>query len=159
MASGLEERVPRSGLEEKVPTSGLEEKVSHAGIEEVKKDNQRDKRLVIAAIDFGTTYSGYAYAFRGELEAAKNSKERCNVLLKTWQTGSDAGLISHKTPTCLLLNSAGEFNSFGFLAEEKYSNLANDDAHGGWRFFKRFKMVLLHEKVSTIQTILTYFLP
>lgn len=138
MASGLEERVPTSGLEERVPTSG---------IEEVKKENQRDKRLVIAAIDFGTTYSGYAYAFRSELEDAKTSKEMCNVLLKTWQTGSDAGLVSHKTPTCLLLNSAGEFDSFGFKAEEKYNNLANDNAHGGWKFFKKFKMVLLHEKV------------
>ncbi|XP_062617906.1 heat shock 70 kDa protein 12A-like [Saccostrea cucullata] len=147
-----------SGLEEKVSVSGLEERVSrmavHGGIEEVKKGSQRDSRVVIAAIDFGTTYSGYAYAFKSDLDKAKDTKEMCNILSKTWQSGSDAGLISHKTPTCLLLNSEGKFDSFGFQAEEKYNNLTNDNAHVGWRFFRRFKMILLNEKHLSKETVI-----
>ncbi|XP_061183555.1 heat shock 70 kDa protein 12A-like [Saccostrea echinata] len=150
MASGLEEKVPISGLEERVPRKAV-----HGRIEEDKKDSQRDSRIVIAAIDFGTTYSGYAYAFKDELDKTKSTKEMCNVLSKTWQSGSDAGLISHKTPTCLLLNPEGNFDSFGFQAEEKYNNLTNDNAHDGWRFFRRFKMILLNEKHLNKDTVIS----
>ncbi|KAL4230967.1 Heat shock 70 kDa protein 12A [Mactra antiquata] len=55
--------------------------------------------LVIAAIDFGTTYSGYAYAFLHDLR-------------KTDQ------------------------------AENTYAELADDDEHQNWRFFKHIKMML-----------------
>lgn len=132
-----------SGIEEIVPSSGLEENISKMSI----KDPTRDSKVVIAAIDFGTTYSGYAYAFCDKLNKRNTSDENTMVLSNHWQSGSDARLVSNKTPTCLLLTPAGKFDSFGFPAEIKYNNLVNDDEHRGWRFFKRFKMVLLHEKV------------
>ncbi|XP_022325854.2 heat shock 70 kDa protein 12A-like [Crassostrea virginica] len=131
-----------SGIEEIVPSSGMEDNISKMSI----KDPTRDSKVVIAAIDFGTTYSGYAYAFRDNLNKRNTSDETTMVLSNHWQSGSDARLVSNKTPTCLLLTPAGKFDSFGFPAEIKYNNLVNDDEHRGWRFFKRFKMVLLHEK-------------
>lgn len=144
MASGLEEIEPDSGLGKR--TSSL----SIHGHREDGEKNARESKIVIAAIDFGTTYSGYAYIFRDELDKANNSSEKRNVIYKHWQSGSDAGICSRKTPTCLLLNPKGEFDSFGYPAEGKYYNLTNDDAHHGWKFFKRFKMILLNEKVNMI---------
>lgn len=147
MASGLAEIEPDSGLEERTSSLSI-----HRRDEEGRKDNSRDSKIVIAAIDFGTTYTGYAYTFKAELDKVEKSSEPCNVIYKQWKTGSDAGLCSHKTPTCLLLNPAGKFDSFGYPAEGKYYNLMNDDAHHGWRFFKRFKMILLNEKNLSEET-------
>ncbi|XP_052819947.1 heat shock 70 kDa protein 12B-like [Mya arenaria] len=56
--------------------------------------------------------------------------------------GGAARLVSLKTPTSVLLNPEGEFDKFGFEAEDKYATLAEDDEHHGWRLFRRFKMVL-----------------
>lgn len=148
MASGLEEIEPDSGLGKR--TSSL----SIHGHREDGEKNARESKIVIAAIDFGTTYSGYAYIFRDELDKANNSSEKRNVIYKHWQSGSDAGICSRKTPTCLLLNPKGEFDSFGYPAEGKYYNLTNDDAHHGWKFFKRFKMILLNEKNLSKETMI-----
>lgn len=148
MASGLEEIEPDSGLGKR--TSSL----SIHGHREDGEKNARESKIVIAAIDFGTTYSGYAYIFRDELDKAKDSSEKRNVIYKHWQSGSDAGICSRKTPTCLLLNPKGEFDSFGYPAEGKYYNLMNDDAHHGWKFFKRFKMILLNEKNLSKETMI-----
>lgn len=148
MASGLEEIEPDSGLGKR--TSSL----SIHGHREDGEKNARESKIVIAAIDFGTTYSGYAYIFRDELDKANNSSEKRNVIYKHWQSGSDAGICSRKTPTCLLLNPKGEFDSFGYPAEGKYYNLMNDDAHHGWKFFKRFKMILLNEKNLSKETMI-----
>lgn len=102
----------------------------------------RSDRLVIAAIDLGTTYSGYAYTFKHELERERSAKDMCKVLSNNWQSGSSAGLISHKTPTSLLLTKDGEFDSFGYKAEKNYMDLVNGNKHIGWRFYRKFKMLL-----------------
>ena len=112
------------------------------------RSHSRSDRLVIAAIDLGTTYSGYAYTFKHELEAPRSAREMCQVLSNNWQSGSSAGLISHKTPTSLLLTESGEFDSFGFTAEKKYTDLVNDNKHDGWRFYRKFKMLLHKNDVS-----------
>ncbi|KAL4239421.1 Heat shock 70 kDa protein 12A [Mactra antiquata] len=90
-------------------------------------------RLLVAAMDFGTTYSGYAFSFRDKpLDIQTNPN---------WHAGSEK-LISLKNPTCVLLKPNKEFHSFGFEAENKYGDLAEDDEHHGWYFFRRFKMAL-----------------
>lgn len=109
----------------------------------------RSDRLVIAAIDLGTTYSGYAYTFKHELERERSAQDMCKVLSNTWQSDSSAGLISHKTPTSLLLTKDGNFDSFGYKAEKKYTDLVNENKHIGWRFYRKFKMVLHKNDVST----------
>lgn len=95
--------------------------------------------LLVAAFDFGTTYSGYAFSF----------KDRpLNIITnQTWVAGSEK-LVSLKTPTCLLLDDKENFHSFGYVAENKYADLAADDKHHNWRFFSRFKMTLYDNKVN-----------
>ncbi|XP_052780257.1 heat shock 70 kDa protein 12B-like [Mya arenaria] len=92
--------------------------------------------LLVAAFDFGTTYSGYAFSFRNnQLKVHAN---------QSWYSGGK--LVSLKTPTSVLLNQDGEFDSFGFEAEDNYASKAEDDEHEGWRLFRRFKMVLHNNK-------------
>lgn len=91
--------------------------------------------LLVAAMDFGTTYSGYAFSFRDKPMDIQTNPN--------WVAGSEK-LISLKNPTCVLLKPNKEFHSFGFEAENKYGDLAEDDEHHGWYMFRRFKM-LLHE--------------
>jgi len=101
------------------------------------------KKLLVAAIDFGTTYSGYAFSLRHGYE--KDSSER-KVYANNWKSGA-RDLISLKTPTTVLLDPKGKFDSFGYEAENKYSELAEDDEHKGWYYFRRFKMLLYKNKV------------
>ncbi|XP_052780249.1 heat shock 70 kDa protein 12B-like [Mya arenaria] len=94
--------------------------------------------VLVAAFDFGTTYSGYAFSFINDpLKVQTN---------QTWYSGGAGKLISLKTPTSVLLNPEGEFDSFGFQAEDSYASKAEDDEHEGWRLFRRFKMVLHNNK-------------
>lgn len=93
--------------------------------------------MVVAAFDFGTTYSGYAFAMRCEPDKI------CTNM--AWNSGK---LLSLKTPTCVLLNPSREFEAFGYDAENKYADLADDENHEGWLFFRRFKMCLHNNKVS-----------
>lgn len=145
MDNELKEMMIASGLEEKASTSFI-----HRKSKEDKNDNLRERMIVIAAVNLGTRYSSFAYTFRDELDKVKETSKPCNIIYKWWKSGSDAGFISHKTPTCLLLNPAGNFDSFGYPAEEKYCALMNDNVHNGWRFFKHFKTILLNEKVGRI---------
>ncbi|XP_052788704.1 heat shock 70 kDa protein 12A-like [Mya arenaria] len=102
---------------------------------------------VVVAIDFGTTYSGYAFSF---------CVDPLQIQTKRWMAGI-AGLMSTKTPTSILLNPKGEFDAFGYDAERKYASLAVDGEHNTWALFRRFKMILHNEKTlsseSTIQDV------
>ena len=93
-------------------------------------------QMLTAAIDFGTTYSGYAYSFNAE---------KTKILMNTnWS--SQAGMTSYKTPTCVLTRytkstNKHEFVEFGFLAQDKYANESQD---ANMCLFDTFKMKL-HE--------------
>ena len=77
--------------------------------------------LYVAAIDFGTTYSGYAFSLRDDFK-----KDPLNIVAnQTWIAGSQKH-VSLKTPTCLLLDDKEELVSFGYEAENKYSNILID---------------------------------
>lgn len=97
-----------------------------------------DAFVVVAAIDFGTTYSGYATWLRND-----PTKIRIN---KGWIAGSEQ-LISFKTPTCILVNRRKKFHSFGYEAENKYADLLEDGNEQRWMFFRRFKMILHSREV------------
>lgn len=99
-------------------------------------------KMLVAALDFGTTYSGYAFSFKGDY-VNDPSKINANT---TWTTGSKS-LFSQKTPTCLLLRPDKTFHSFGFDAEEHYSSLVDMDEHHSWYYFRRFKMLLHNNMV------------
>lgn len=108
----------------------------------VRKYNMsQDHALLVAAIDFGTTYSGYAFSFRHEFE-----QDPLRVCSSSWSSGSGTG-ISLKTSSCILFRPDGQFESFGFEAEDRYSDLTLDKEHHAWFYFRRFKMKLYDSKV------------
>lgn len=91
-----------------------------------------------AAIDFGTTYSGYCFSFRHDFET-----DPLKVSANTWTAGT-AGLVSLKTPTTVLLDGKGDLVAFGYEAEDRYSELAEEEEHAEYFYFRRFKMTLFN---------------
>lgn len=53
-----------------------------------------------------------------------------------------------KTSTYVLFDANGKVASFGFDAEKKYSELASENKHRDWYYFRRFKMMLYNETVN-----------
>ncbi|WAR31533.1 HS12B-like protein [Mya arenaria] len=95
--------------------------------------------LLVASIDFGTTFSGWAYSYKYDYETNKN-----NIHTKNWQGSSH---ISQKAPTVVLIKPDGKtLHSFGYEAESKYADLAETGDHKDWYYFRRFKMLLFDEK-------------
>lgn len=103
----------------------------------------KNDQLLIAAIDFGTTHSGYAFSFEDDykMDPLKISTNPNWIIPCT---------LHQKAPTCVLLSPRQEFIAFGYEAEDLYSELALDEKHYGYYFFKGFKMVLFKKGVSTI---------
>ncbi|KAL5012116.1 hypothetical protein ScPMuIL_010667 [Solemya velum] len=103
---------------------------------EARDDDTDSVTKAIVALDFGTAYSGYAFSFRNDFE-----QNHLDISANQWRGGS-AALVSLKTPTCCLFSPDGKFHSFGFKAEDKYADLALEDEHENWFYFRRFKMKL-----------------
>ncbi|WAQ99241.1 HS12A-like protein [Mya arenaria] len=95
-----------------------------------------DESLLVLAIDFGTTYSGYAFSFRSD-----------PLRIQTNQSWSQK-LVSLKTPTVLLVDEDRKFQAFGYEAEEKYAELLEDCEADGWALLRRFKMSLYHTEAG-----------
>ena len=89
-----------------------------------------EEYLFVAAIDFGTTYSGYAFSSRDDF---KKDPQKI-VANQAWNAGSQRH-FSLKTPTCLLLDDKEELVSFGYEAENKYSNIVIDRKQNEYLFF------------------------
>ncbi|XP_054766581.1 heat shock 70 kDa protein 12A-like isoform X1 [Lytechinus pictus] len=87
---------------------------------------------VVVAIDFGTTFSGYAYSLTREPESVH--------IMRKWE-GGDPGVTNMKTPTTLLLTPEGEFHSFGFTARDFYHDMDHKEAMR-WMYFDKFKLTL-----------------
>lgn len=83
-----------------------------------------------AAIDFGTTYSGYAFTARHEFQ-----RDPTKARLKSWEDPTSS-MMHNKTSTCILFNKEKEFSKLGFEVEAKYLNLILDNDHENWHFFK-----------------------
>lgn len=104
---------------------------------------ESDNTLLVAAIDFGTTYSGYAFSTRDSFKKDKLDIKANQV----WNAGSKQ-LLSLKTPTCILLKKSLEIVSFGYQAENDYAAVVTDEAVDDYYFFQQFKMKLYHCEVS-----------
>ncbi|XP_061163321.1 heat shock 70 kDa protein 12B-like [Saccostrea echinata] len=106
-----------------------------------------EKYFLVAAIDFGTTYSGYAFGMVRDLEEDP-MKIHAN---QAWVSGQQS-LLSLKTPTCLLLDNNKKFKSFGYEAENQYSNITMDEETEDYYYFYRFKMNL-HESEESLENL------
>ncbi|XP_060566317.1 heat shock 70 kDa protein 12B-like [Ruditapes philippinarum] len=99
--------------------------------------------LVVAALDFGTTFSSWAFSFKHEYEM-----EPTKVTAKVGYGLESA--VSLKAPTSILIKPDGEtFHLFGFDAETEYALLAEENQHTKYFFFQKFKMQL-YDKMAGI---------
>ena len=94
--------------------------------------------LVVGAIDFGTSYSGYAFSL-------KNTS--ASTVTERWMSGH-CGLESEKTPTCILFDRTQTFKAFGYDAENKYAELSGNNEASDYFFFTNYKMTLYNKSVS-----------
>ncbi|XP_052068180.1 heat shock 70 kDa protein 12A-like [Mytilus californianus] len=105
--------------------------------------------LLVAAIDFGTTYSGYAFSLKYAFD-----KDPLTIdANQAWNAGGKQ-LLSLKTPTCLLLDSNKHFDSFGYEAENKYAEIVMENEQDKYYYFHRFKMCLHKNKNVSREMIL-----
>lgn len=107
-----------------------------------------DEYLFSTALDFGTTYSGYAFSPRSDFEdnplKIQNNQE--------W-IASGTSLLSLKTPTSLLIEKDGSFVAFGYEAEDKFYTALEKEKHRDLMLFRRFKMKL-HNKMGINKSLL-----
>ena len=104
-----------------------------------RNPTEADKYDVVVAIDFGTSFSGFAFSF--------NHRDGSEDIYMNRAWGSAQGYTTYKTPTCILLNPYKKFVKFGFEAAEKYAEL-EDAKDKSFYFFDRFKMMLHGSEVS-----------
>ncbi|XP_055103892.2 heat shock 70 kDa protein 12A isoform X1 [Symphalangus syndactylus] len=107
--------------------------------------SEQQSFLVVVAVDFGTTSSGYAYSFTKEPE--------CIHVMRRWE-GGDPGVSSQKTPTTILLTPERKFHSFGYAARDFYHDLDPNEAKQ-WLYLEKFKMKLHTTGDLTMDTDLT----
>ncbi|XP_076088878.1 heat shock 70 kDa protein 12A-like [Mytilus galloprovincialis] len=130
-------------------------KESDADILETFKEMTISKKkkdyLMVAAIDFGSAYSGCAFSTKNSF--MKNPLDIFMIAL------DQQGNAPFKVPTVLLLNPDKKFVAFGHKAEDQYTDLLEktpDEAHK-WYYFSRFKMQLYNnmklKKSMTIKDI------
>lgn len=107
--------------------------------------------IVVVGIDFGTTYSGYAYSFRSDF--IKDKTDHLNkIYTNNWNCGD---LMSEKTPTTLLLDKNKKFVSFGYDAENDYSRKTEEERKEHY-YFRRFKMALYDKDGKLVSSVNMY---
>lgn len=93
----------------------------------VGKKTSHSKKTIVAAIEFGTSQSGFAFSFWSEWTRS---------FFQLFYGNND------KEATSLLLNPDQSFCKFGFAAEEEYAFLVEEDNHRDYFFFRRFLSIL-----------------
>jgi len=91
---------------------------------------------LVAAIDFGTHGTGFAWAFASERDRAP--KARRILLHEDWAAQP---IVYVKNLTALLLDGSGSVLEWGYQAQERY--LVESRTRPDLEYFQRFKMGLL----------------
>lgn len=110
-----------------------------------KKPRCSPNSKLVAAIDFGTAYSGHAFSSREDFENDPHQ-------IKAHKWSKD--LLAHKTPTSALFDENKTLIAFGYEAEKKFRELSDDGKHHDHYFFERFKMQLYNKSGDTKQKVL-----
>lgn len=95
--------------------------------------------MLVAAIDIGTTFSGYAFATRQETE-----KGVLKTYVNQW-INSDGMRLSNKTLNCVLLDKDEKLVDFGFDAENAYDELSENGEEEDYFYFRRFTTIIYDE--------------
>jgi hypothetical protein len=93
-------------------------------------------KLFVVAIDFGTSYSRYAFSY-----VHRKDEIFTNDLIEGISQAP-------KTPNSILFTPLKCFEAFGYEAEEIYAALSQQGRHKNWYFFKKFKLTLYNNKVG-----------
>ena len=105
--------------------------------------------LAVVAIDFGTTYSGFAFSF------IKDQGGDAIFMNMDWV--NEQGAQTSKTPTCLLLKPDLSFDSFGYEVIEKYAGLEGEGEEKSIYFLiKHFNMALHSDEVCLLAHFYMY---
>jgi hypothetical protein len=138
-------------------------RTTSADVDRVVPSPSDDRHFVVVAVDFGTTFSGYAFSFtsvgggplssKGDLQLQMQQTLDTIHVMRRWE-GGDPGVVNHKAPTTLLLDPEGEFHSFGFSARDFYHDMSPKQTKD-WFYFERFKMALHSDPNLNIDTELT----
>ena len=96
---------------------------------------------MVCAIDFGTTFTGYALSFKSEYDADPH-RMHCS----RWSSSQGS---RDKAPTAVLFNANMELQEFGFAALEEYTSMDNM-ARKKSLLFKHFKMELYKNEVVNV---------
>lgn len=99
-------------------------------------------KLLVAAIEIGTTHSSLAFSTKRHYNV-----DPLKIMSVNWLSDF-RGVTQIKNSTCILFNKDKVFDSFGYEAENKYTVLAEEEKHQEWYFFKNFKTTLFN-KVRT----------
>ncbi|XP_062620275.1 heat shock 70 kDa protein 12A-like [Saccostrea cucullata] len=105
-------------------------------------------KLVVAAIDVGSIYSGIAFSYKHDYE-----NDPLKIRSNNWASDF-GGLVTLKTPTCVLFNKDKGFHSFGYEAEDKYSELRVDGEQYEWYYFRRFSVPLINRWAPFLNTLI-----
>ena len=95
----------------------------------------------VVAIDFGTTYSGFAFSFSDQ-----NGQGGIHTKMNWGENKELDRSGTPKTPTTILLLPNKNFDSFGYDADDTYVNLKPGDDKQ-YYYFKHFKMELHKRQV------------
>ncbi|XP_052282848.1 uncharacterized protein LOC127879840 isoform X2 [Dreissena polymorpha] len=94
--------------------------------------------LVTASISLGVAYTTLSFIFKHDNIKAASSVQRFGSSVQRFDR-----TIRDKVPATVLIHSDGRtLESFGYDAEEKYSELAENGTQNDWYFFERFWMDL-----------------
>ncbi|XP_043084949.1 heat shock 70 kDa protein 12A-like isoform X1 [Puntigrus tetrazona] len=95
-------------------------------------------QFLYIAIDFGTSFSGYAFSF-------KTDKRLEQIRIPSW--GMKQGLKTFKTPTCILFDEEQNFEKFGYDAMQTYTMLMKKEDAKKHYLFEHFKMELYNKEI------------
>ncbi|XP_073673533.1 heat shock 70 kDa protein 12A-like [Garra rufa] len=94
--------------------------------------------ILYIAIDFGTSYSGYAFSF-------KTDSNQEQIWIPSWGMGQ--GQKTFKTPTCILFDEEENFQKFGYEALRTYTLAMKKEQTMNHYLFEHFKMELYNTEI------------
>lgn len=123
-----------------------ESETKHDKNEDSESKLNPDNYLFVVSLDFGTTFSGYAFSSRNDFQENP-------IKIQTNQEWKSRGtLISLKTSTSILITKDGSFVAFGYEAEDEFYSRKGENNGNDVMLFRRFKMKL-HNRMVVINCI------
>ncbi|VDI82896.1 Hypothetical predicted protein [Mytilus galloprovincialis] len=130
----IEQKFVEEKLQLKRIQNSLEQEMHFEYNREYQHNEVSVEKILVAALDIGTSNSGYAYSSVNDfqIDPLKIHINQPSVEMRT---------VTTRMPTNLLLDSNREFVSFGSGAEEKYCEYSLDET-SDYYYFNGSKMVL-----------------